>query len=381
MYDFLKPSFIFTGGDEQKMNETVAAFLKHILQRHFERKQNRSVVIMESADIVDYVCNMYIGPALCILGIFGNIFNIFVLFRGRLLDSPYVYLKALSFTDMFALILSLPYLLFTKHSDNFSPNVYNAYVFLPVVNLLTAASVWITVGVTIDRFIFVKFPLLARSYSSGSRVKRRIFTIYTFGILFTLPRYFCYSLVNDLGVYRMEFTPFRDSAYYRVYDIVCIIIYHFIPLVIFVVINTYLIVAVYRARFLRQELGIRNNREQDWQIEQRRFTITLIGIIVISIVAIFPSTISDFSRLTNLSLHEYKLLRNISNLLLLCNLSMNFVLFCAFNKRFVRAIRTIFNKRRNKTRIYISFKSRTRSSRSDTCVVTRQHSFISACKM
>jgi uncharacterized membrane protein len=137
--------------------------------------------------------------------------------------------------------------------------------------------------------------------------------------------------------------------------IVCIIIYHFIPLVIFIVINTYLIVAVYKARFIRQELGIRNNREQDWQVEQRRFTITLIGIIVMSVVSIFPSTISDFSRLTKLSIHEYKTLRNVSNILLLCNLSINFILFCAFNKRFVRAIRTIFNKRHHKAKVYISF--------------------------
>ena len=362
------------------MNDTVASFLKYILQKKLELK-NKSTLVVESTTMIDYVCNLYIGPALCIFGILGNIFNIFVLFRGRLLDSPYVYLKALSFTDMFALILSLPYLLFTQNAENFIPNIYNAFVFFPVVNLLTAASVWITVGVTIDRFIFVKFPLLARSYSSGSRVKTRIVTIYIFGVFFTLPRFFCYQLVNEYGSYHMEFTTFRDSPYYRVYDIVCIIIYHFIPLVIFVVINTYLIIAVYKARFIRQELGIRNNREQDWQIEQRRFTITLIGIIVLSIVAIFPSTISDFYRVTNLSIHEYKVLRNISNILLLCNLSMNFVLFCAFNKRFVRAIRTIFNKRHNKTRIYISFKSRTRSSRSDTCVITRQHSFISACKM
>ena len=363
------------------MNETVAAFLKYILQKKLEKKLNKSTLMMETHDIVDHICNMYIGPVLCVLGIFGNIFNIFVLFRGRLKDSPYVYLKALSFTDMFALMLSLPYLLFSRNSQTFVPNVYNAYIFFPVVNLLTAASVLITVGVTIDRFIFVKFPLLARSYSSGSRVKTRIVTIYIFGVIFTLPRFFCYNLNNEHGVYRMELTSFRESPYYRVYDIVCIIIYHFIPLVIFIVINTYLIVAVYKARFIRQELGIRNNREQDWQVEQRRFTITLIGIIVMSVVSIFPSTISDFSRLTKLSIHEYKTLRNVSNILLLCNLSINFILFCAFNKRFVRAIRTIFNKRHHKAKVYISFKSRTRSSRSDTCVVTRQHSFISNFKI
>ena len=360
------------------MNSTVAAFLRYIAQK---QKRNRSLIDIESIDIVDHVCNVYIGPALCFFGIFGNIFNTFVLYRGRLYDSPYVYLKALSITDMLALMMSLPYLLNTQNSDHFIANVYNAYIFFPIVNLLTAASVWITVGVTIDRFIFVKFPLLARSYSSGARVKTRIVTIYAIAILFTIPRFFSFELVNEFNVYRMEFTLFHKSPYYRVYDIVCIILHHFIPLVIFVVINTYLIVAVYRARFIRRELGIRTNRERDWQIEQRRFTITLIGIIVLSIAAIFPSTVSDFFRLTDLSIQEYKMLRTISNMLLLCNLSMNFVLFCAFNKRFVRAIKTVFKKNNNGALIYISFKSRTRSSRSGSYVMTRQHSLVSASKM
>jgi hypothetical protein len=52
------------------------------------------------------------------------------------------------------------------------------------------------------------------------------------------------NLINEHGAYRMELTSFRESPYYRVYDIVCIIIYHFIPLVIFIVINTYLIVVM-----------------------------------------------------------------------------------------------------------------------------------------
>jgi hypothetical protein len=37
-----------------------------------------------------------------------------------------------------------------------------------------AASVWLTVGVTIDRFVYVKFPLWARGYCSVHRAKARI---------------------------------------------------------------------------------------------------------------------------------------------------------------------------------------------------------------
>lgn len=296
-----------------------------------------------SRDIADLVLNNYIGPILCVFGICGNILNLIILFKGHLNESPYLYLKILAMTDMCALLLSFIHMSISGKSKSHDWQVFNAYIFFPLVNFFMAASVLLTVGVTIDRFIFVKAPLWARSYCSIHRAKTRIVLILLFTILISVPRFFCYFVVGKDNVYTMKKTTFRSqSVYYQIYDFTCIALFHVSPLLILMFCNAYLICAVHNAKAVRQELEIRNNKEKDWQKDQRRFTITLISIVLLSIIAILPSTVGDFAQYFQISNDNYRKLRLSGNILLLCNLSMNFLLYCAFNKRFVRVMKLLF---------------------------------------
>lgn len=295
-----------------------------------------------SQGITSLILNIYIGPILCAFGICGNIMNIIVLFKGRLTESPYLYLKTLALTDMFALILTLIHMTISGKSTMYVWQFFNAYVFFPLANFFMAASVWLTVGVTIDRFIYVKAPLFARGYCSRKRARVRIVLILFFTLLVSVPRFFCYTVYGNGDIFSLTKTSFRASiTYYRMYNITCIVIIHVAPLLILMFCNVYLICALRHAKSTREELHIRNNREKDWQREQRRFTITLISIVLLSIIAIVPSTIVDFVQFFKTTFNTYRKLRLSSNMLLLCNLSMNFLLYCAFNKRFVRAMRNI----------------------------------------
>lgn len=321
-------------------------------------------------DIVVVICEKYIGPALCAFGIMGNILNLVVLFRGLLNEPPYLYLKALAFADTLALVLSLFHMTLSSKSDLFGWKIFDAYVFFPFVNFFIASSVWLTVGVTIDRFAFVKAPLWARAQSSLKKAKTRIIIIILLTLFITTPRFFCFR-IQQLGVsdrYGILPTPFRASSQYRIYDIVCIALFHLTPLIIFIIANVYLILAVERARGVRKEFNIRNNKESDWQVEQRRLTITLISIVMLSIIAIFPSTIGDFTKILSISFSSYRRLRHISNLLLLCNLSMNFLLYCAFNKRFVRSLKFTFGGSYIKVKDSFRKTRSVRFSRSETNV-------------
>ncbi|CAG2249847.1 unnamed protein product [Mytilus edulis] len=296
----------------------------------------------DHTNMVSIICENYIGPTLCVFGIVGNILNLIILYKGALNDSPYLYLKALALTDMLALLLSFIHLTVSRKSNLYGWKFFDAYFFFPIVNSLTASSVWLTVGMSIDRLLYVKAPLWARAQFSLKKAKGRIILIFISTFLMTIPGFLCYSLVYTEGQHRINPTEFRSSTNYRIYDIACIVFFHVLPLVIFTLTNTYLICAVQRARVIRKEYDIRNNKEKEWQIDQRRFTITLISIVMMSIIAILPSTIGDFTRLLHISQSHYQTLRQISNILLLCNLSMNFILFCAFNKRFVRGMKSVF---------------------------------------
>jgi hypothetical protein len=325
-----------------KMNDTTLLEYSgnHSLD-HLQTSPNEST---NHVDITAAILNNYIGPILCLFGVCGNLLNLIILFKGNLNESPYTYLKTMAVTDMFALILSFIHMIISSKSSSYSWQFFNVYFFFPLVNFFMAASVWLTVGVTIDRFVYVKFPLWARGYCSVHRAKARIVFILLFTLLVTIPRFFCYVVETDGSKYTMKSTEFRSSSsyYYRIYDIACITLFHAAPLLIFMFCNAYLIYAVHQARSVRRENNIRNNKEKDWQKDQRRFTITLISIVLLSIIAILPSTIGDFTRWLNISFDNYQKLRHTSNILLLCNLSMNFLFYCAFNKRFVRVMKSVF---------------------------------------
>lgn len=306
-------------------------------------------------DMLEDICYKYIGPVLCVFGILGNIINLIVLSRQQLVESPYIYLKALAVTDMSALLFSFPFMVVSRESTTYSLKWYNAYIFLPFVNFFTASSIWITVVMTIDRFIFVKFPIWARWRCSRFSAQVRVWIILVATFMISVPRLFCYTIVpihvghsnvtvTDLQGYRISATEFRRSEYYQAMNIALIILIHFLPLVILCMINIYLIVAVQQARIAREELNLRNNMETEWQKDQRRFTITLISIVLLAIVSILPAAICDLMVETRSGLKYSKLMKIISNLLMWLNLSMNFIMYCAFNKKFVRVLKDVMGR-------------------------------------
>ena len=286
-------------------------------------------------DVVELVCYKYVGPTLCVIGVCGNFINLLVLSGDQLRESPYVYLRGLATTDMLALLFSFPFMVFCIGTTDYFWRWYEIYVFIPLVNFFTVASVWITVAMTIERFLFVRYPLWARWRCNRYTAQFRIWIIVAFAVIISVPRLFCYEIIEEGDMATILPTDFRYSRFYYVMDIFAIVTLHFIPLIVFSVINVYLICELQHAKIIREELNLRSNRETEWQLDQRRFTITLISIVLLSIFSILPAAIADIFLHAEFGYHLLRTLRNVSNLLLWCNLSMNFILYCAFNKRFV----------------------------------------------
>lgn len=95
---------------------------------------------------------------------------------------------------------------------------------------------------------------------------------------------------------------------------------------------------------------VRQHHSHHNSTEQIRMTVTCISIICLFLVCIIPSAFSNrpvakalFGR--NQTMDEfaqgpvYRLLRVVTNLLVYCNLSLNFLLYCVFNHKFLRTLR------------------------------------------
>ncbi|KAK3092011.1 hypothetical protein FSP39_024435 [Pinctada imbricata] len=330
----------------------------------YDAKEDSNFTSKDSSasQLLEVICNQYIGPILCAFGIIGNTLSLIVSLYGKLRDPPYLYIRALAVMDTCALLVSFPFMVFSIGSTSYHWKWYEAYLFIPLANFFTASSVWITVTMTIERYVVVKFPIWAKSGCSRCGVHFRIWMVLCAATLNCIPRFFTYT-VNHVsnGSYKLKPTPFRKGNVYYGIDIFCIIFLHFFPLVILGIGNALLILEVRRAQKARKVLNIRNNRETEFQKDQRRLSITLISIVVLSLCFIVPATVSDIFLYSKFHKRPSgrqisRVVRNLANVLLWCNLSFNFILYCAFNKRFVRILRKMISLRplRDKNNLLIS---------------------------
>ena len=297
--------------------------------------------------------NTYIAPVICAFGIVCNALNLIVLSQHQLKESPYTYLTGLAFTDLCALLLSIIYYVFSSTKPyNYYWRFYEAYIFVPFANICTNSSVWLVVLLTIERFLFVRHPLWAKATCNRASAKLKIAVLFVIIVIINIPKFLVFHVdteTHPLGPI-LGMTEFRTGDHYHIITWFNAVTIQFIPLFVLICANIYLLFAVKRARTEREVLHLRNNKEAAWQREQIRLTITLISIVTLFIICIIPSAFADFpiafalfgGGYTRREFRDkafYRIFGYMSNVLVLVNLSLNFVLYCAFNNKFRRVMR------------------------------------------
>lgn len=312
--------------------------------------------VTEVHHVVSVITYTYLGPIICAMGMLFNTINFAVLMQHQLKESPYTYLTGLAMVDFSALTLSFIYMVISHKAVGKFWRYYDAYIFLPFVNVCVTSSVWIIVLLTIERFLFVRHPLWAKAKCDRASAKVKILGIVGLALVFNIPRFLVFKVYEPSpGIWGLEHTEFRKSDDFFGINWVYSITVQILPLIILLFANTYLVYAVMRARKQREQLQIRNNKEATWYRDQVRLTITLISIVCLFIVCILPSAFSDFPiayfffgrgtpvkdfRKSNF----YLILQYMANVLVWCNLSLNFVLYCAFNEKFRRVMRHMIKR-------------------------------------
>ncbi|KAL3859421.1 hypothetical protein ACJMK2_009644 [Sinanodonta woodiana] len=292
----------------------------------------------------------HLGPTICMFGMICNVINLLVLTQHQLPESPYTYLIALACTDFTALLLSFVYMIFSQNSFAYIWKFYDCYIFLGCVNICTTSSVWITVQLTIERFLFVRHPLWAKATCNRASTKVKILITVCIASVVNIPRFMVLKPKYSDGKYILDSTELRKSLFFFGMNWIYSITVHFLPLIILSLANFYLVYAVRQAGLQREKLQIRNNREAVWQREQRKLTITLISIVFLFIICIIPSAFSDRpiayalfgsgqTELQFITSSFYLSLQYVANFLVWCELSLNFVLYCAFNEKFRRVMK------------------------------------------
>ena len=313
---------------------------------------NKSTPAKDLAEALYYV---YLGPGICVFGMLCNILNLCVLSQKELSDSPYTYLTALAVADFGMLAISFSHLVTVYAANSVSKAIFNVYIYFGVGNIFLNCSVWFIVLLTIERMLFVVRPLLTRS--SRKRARIRIAIVIVCCCLLNIPRFFIYEAreYKNTGIFYPFGTGFQKSQTFYGTSWFQALMINFIPLIILIIANSILIFAVQRARKQREEFQMNSNQEQSWRKDEARLTKTLISVVILFIVCTLPSAFVEdpiayafFSG--DKTWAEYLMSPGnqtfiyTSNLLLFLNCSLNFVLYCAFNDKFRRAMKHLFGK-------------------------------------
>ena len=277
--------------------------------------------------------------------------------------------------------------------------------FLPIANIFSALSVTITVALTVERYFFIKLPMKANAYCSPKFARKIILILIFLVFMFRLPMFFFWSVTKvqkEVNNTTRKFELFEIKSiknyqeFQKIYFTISFFIFEIIPFFILFFFNMKLIMLVKRAN--REFLQLRNNstsvfyspaaaavltikndssQNNDDLMELNRFnsirinvnhqstayfskrkqdelklTRSLILLIFLALISEISSIIT-YDRITEFLIGRhianymetaYKLQVLISNMIILTLHSMNFFVFCAFNKKYNVALRQQYSR-------------------------------------
>jgi hypothetical protein len=223
----------------------------------------------------------YIVPSICGFGIVCNIINLTVLLNKRLKESPYTYLTGLATFDILTLLFTLS-MTFTRSQSlwfSYEIDLIHDFImlklekrfFLPTANLFSPMSVLITVALTLERFLFTRFPMKASSFCLPEYARKVVFILFIAVFIFRIPVYLFYDvkIVSNLTnlsklenytlsdiknlchngsnvICRIEVESFYEN-FQKFYYFMSFVLFQIIPVLLLSLLNVSLIMMVRKA--------------------------------------------------------------------------------------------------------------------------------------
>ena len=212
----------------------------------------------ESAVLYAFYTNGILLNIVAFFGILGNIISMIILSRPQMRSSINYLLIGLARCDTVLIITSI--LLFGLPAIDDKTGLLFTYVYkvyphiapvvFPLALIAQTVTVYLTLTVTLERFVAVCHPLQARSLCTYGRARLYVILIIVFSTLYNLPRFLEASREEHFDkeynttVYVISASPLRQNELYitvYVYWLYLLFIY-FLPFAFLAVLNA----AIYR---------------------------------------------------------------------------------------------------------------------------------------
>ena len=340
--DVITANSILTTAQINDSAATLTALVDDNLTAMTFNLSSNATLILEPTDAMSLtfitVCGIWITGLCCLLGIAGNALSFVVLVRAFGKSPMFFVLRAVAVSD--AVFLTCVFIIQTlvnlhPHTGLFKLcNDYRGYIqysVWPILMITQMSTVWLTILVSVERYIAICFPLKSAYLLSLSHIKRAVTIVFLVSVLYNVPRFFEHRIVEPA---EMQKSAIVDNAFYRyIYmSTLYALTLFLVPLALLIILNAKLVCALQRGKKQWANLASRQRKEQ---------TLTIIPLTIVCVFFICgtPSSVVNIieSVHPNINSHQnanYIRLLVVANLLVVLNSACNFIIYCMLGKRF-----------------------------------------------
>ncbi|XP_053647267.2 sex peptide receptor-like [Cherax quadricarinatus] len=343
----------------------------------------------------------YAMPVLLLVTTVANTIIVAVLWQHHMRSPTNAVLMAMALSDMLTVLFPEPVFFYMYTLSNHAKPLYPqaacyAWGFLheDIPNLFHTASIWLTVALAVQRYIYVCHPPLARTWCTLPRVINAIIWIFIFATIHQAPRFFdtVYDSVEVKWQGECVFvcserfsdwvTQITPNIYFPIYFWFRVVFVHLGPCTLLVVLNLLLFRAMKEAQKRRKKLlNDKNSKRECKKLRDSNCTtLMLIAVVSVFLVTEIPLAIITLLHIiTNMGVElisndSYYMLMYffiISNSFIIFSYPINFAIYCGMSRQFRETFRDLFirghgtPRRKDSTR-YSTNNSRPRTIRSCT---------------
>lgn len=303
-----------------------------------------------------FICEHILMPLICSLGICGNALSLCVLTRREMAAATTCFLTAMAVSDLLLLMLQVP-AFFSLNARISSKDSFQSFIrFYAVIryvmnNVFITCTGWLTVAVTTERFISLRFMFHPKLVCTIPRARLAIIGIFLLSFTFHFSKFFEYVPNPDLKSPRVLLTTYlvHTPSYETYVHVANIALAAIIPVFLLVVANSFLIyfLATHRRRMLRHKATASANMTSVDMLHVSAIVVATVLVFILchSVGVFLALTIASTGRHEVFSRPAYMALNNINTVLVMVNSSVNFLLYCAISRKFRKTFLNIFQRR------------------------------------
>ncbi|MCL4146192.1 UNVERIFIED_CONTAM: hypothetical protein GTU68_005665 [Idotea baltica] len=324
-------------------------------------------------------------PVLLVVTTFANTIIVAILQQRHMRTPTNVMLIAISLSDLFTLVFPAPLFFYTYTLGFYDIPLYPisicyAWYFMTDVmpNLFHTASIWLTLALAAQRYIYVCHAPFARVWCNIPRVKKSITLIFIIAFLHQVLRfveyYFIPTCIHLNDEYIPACKPFwvswvqkNQNIYFGTYFWFRVIFVHLGPCTLLVVLNIFLFRALRHAQKRREQLLKEKKKNESKKLRDSNCT-TMMLIIIVTVFLVTEIPLAIITLLHLLTGHgivavfsedDYDFVRKffiISNFFIIFCYPINFAIYCGMSRQFRETFKSIMlhgkvlNKREDSSR-------------------------------